>query len=134
MNGWYEGHQTEKYEYALLNSDFLLPDGIALRLLHYRSRHPEIHPILLLLRYRFYAQKSVKNLNGTDFLPSFLSGIKDPENYRIVLYGTYPDIVAQAAKHAEKTFGIEVVYQDGYSAFNFDLLSKDRTNMLLAGL
>lgn len=134
MTGWYEGHEPEDYKNALMKSDFLLPDGIALRLLYYRYKHPEVSALTTLFAYRYYASLSVGNLNGTDFLPQFLTHLESKKDYRLVLYGTFPEVVEKAAKYAKKAFKIETVFQDGYTPFDMKLLSADKTNILLVGM
>jgi UDP-N-acetyl-D-mannosaminuronic acid transferase (WecB/TagA/CpsF family) len=74
---------------------------------------------------------SVANLNGTDFLPQFLSHLDKPNEYRLVMYGTFPEVAEKAADYAVRNFGLETVWQDGYRPFDFSLLSKKKKNILL---
>ncbi len=84
--------KKQKLEQALLSSDFLLPDGIALRLL-----------------YKKHFGKEIPNLNGTDFLPYFLSSIPKDKKTELFLYGATEEVIQKAKEHAEKTFGLRVV-------------------------
>jgi len=67
------------YQHAILDADVVLPDGIALQIFHYLTK-----------------KKRLKNLNGTDFCPYFLSYIKDhytDRDMNVILYGTYPHLL-----------------------------------------
>jgi len=78
------------YKKILLRSDFLLPDGIALQLLYY---------FIALFGKISTDQKWLPNLNGTDFMPYFLSEAKKKygaQKLCLLLYGTKPDLVAKA--------------------------------------
>ncbi|NCP77405.1 hypothetical protein GW830_04760 [bacterium] len=72
--------EKENYRKALLSGDFLLPDGIALNLL-----------------YRKHFGKELPNLNGTDFLPCFLSNIPKDKKVEIFLYGATEETVQKSA-------------------------------------
>ena len=66
-----DGEKTEKekeYKKILLKSDFLLPDGIALQLFYAFAR--------LCGKVKSPNPYWLKNLNGTDFVPYFLSDLK----------------------------------------------------------
>lgn len=94
------------YQHAILNADLVLPDGIALQLFYF-----------------FAKRKRLKNLNGTDFCPYFLSYIKEhhPErNMSIILYGTYPHLL-EKTRQLLLDQGYNVVYaQDGYTNLDWD--------------
>lgn len=85
---------TKKNMYieALSKSDFLLPDGIALRILYHR-----------------YFGKTLSNLNGTDFLPYFLTHLPKRQKVEILLYGGTIDIVQKAAEYITDTFQYPVL-------------------------
>jgi UDP-N-acetyl-D-mannosaminuronic acid transferase (WecB/TagA/CpsF family) len=67
----------ESYFRALLSADLLLPDGVALALSHLRFKRPELSALPTLLQYQKFADSSLRNLNGTDFLPKFLSAASE---------------------------------------------------------
>jgi N-acetylglucosaminyldiphosphoundecaprenol N-acetyl-beta-D-mannosaminyltransferase len=109
------------YKKALLESDFLLPDGIALQLFYWiASRLKKIKTTMPRL----------PNLNGTDFGLSFLQHIQErfgADELQIILYGTYPGIL-EKTKEVLTDKGFEILYaQDGYT--NFD---RDQVEELLA--
>jgi len=63
---------------------------------------------LLIHRNRFPA-----NLNGTDFIPAYLSSVRDQA--KVYLFGGKPGIAIRAADTLEKQFGVNVVgVADGY--------------------
>lgn len=62
--------KRESYHDSLTRSDFLLPDGIALRTL-----------------YKKIYKKELPNLNGTDFLPFFLKNTPKEMPVEIIVYG-----------------------------------------------
>ena len=71
QNLFEDGEKTEKekeYKKILLKSDFLLPDGIALQLFYAFAR--------LCRKVKYPHHYWLKNLNGTDFVPYFLSDLK----------------------------------------------------------
>jgi len=93
----------KRYESALQGSDLLLPDGIALEILARRR-----------------IGKKLTNLNGTDFLPLFLSELTQKYQVRIFLYGGYEQDVQNAATFLRQTYDAEVsIVQNGYDAFDW---------------
>lgn len=100
------------YKKALLESDLLLPDGIALQLFYW---------IAWKLKKLTTKTPRLENLNGTDFWLFFLDWLqseKGRDNVELYLYGTYPGILEKT-----KTFlqdrGFSIAYsQDGFT--NFD--------------
>lgn len=106
------------YKKSILDSDFLLPDGIALQIFYFFAR-------------RFGKIKSKKyrlpNLNGTDFAPYFLDYLKNKiwqEKVKLVLYGTYPDLLDKTKLYLKNKW-FDVIYaQDGYTNFNREEFSK----------
>jgi len=100
------------YKKALLESDFLLPDGIALQLFYW---------IASKLKKIKTTMPRLPNLNGTDFGLAFLQHIQErfgKDELQIILYGTYPGIL-EKTKEVLTDKGFEILYaQDGYT--NFD--------------
>jgi hypothetical protein len=69
------------YRHAILDADFVLPDGIALQLFYFLAR-----------------KRWLANLNGTDFAPYCLQRLCEhygPDQVRIALYGTKPHLLAK---------------------------------------
>lgn len=111
------------YEHALLASDLLLPDGIALELLARRR-----------------VGKKLSNLNGTDFVPRFLYALSQKYKIRVFLYGTRPEIIPHTAEYIRSTFGLPVsVSIHGYTPFDWSAVAEcvkpddDTINILLVG-
>jgi UDP-N-acetyl-D-mannosaminuronic acid transferase (WecB/TagA/CpsF family) len=75
-----------RYLETLQKSDFLLPDGIALRLFIVRL---ESGSFLSFLQDRKKSLRDISNLNGTDFIPNFLSAIHTQRTREtlVFLYG-----------------------------------------------
>ena len=103
MNGWYKNTPSFEYRTAIQESDYLLADGIAFRLLHFAFFHPEIPRWKMLLCYPKYSRLAVANLNGTDFLPRVLESFQHTQT-RILLYGTTPEILPKAVEYVCKNF------------------------------
>lgn len=97
------------YKKALLESDFLLPDGIALNLI-----------------YKKYYNQTLPNLNWTDFIPYFLNKLKN-NNIPINLYifwwlKQYKDKIIE---HIATNYNIKILYfQDWYSDFDEQQFNK----------
>ena len=108
MSGWYTNTPESTYQKALQQTDIILADGIAFRLLHYAFFHPEIPRWKLLLHYRNYSKLAVENLNGTDFIPKLLQSFHG-KNVNVALYGTTPEILPKALVFAREQFGLSVV-------------------------
>lgn len=111
------------YELAILASDLLLPDGIALELLARRR-----------------LGKRLTNLNGTDFIPKFLREVSARYKVRIFLYGGPPEVVPNAAEYVRSTFGLCVpIVIHGYASFDWGAVEEcvkpddDTINVLLVG-
>lgn len=108
------------YEKALSSWDYLLPDGIALRLL-----------------YKKFYKKNISNLNWTDFIKFFLENFW--ENYELILFWAKDNTVRKATEYIENYLWIKVFYaQDGYKEFDFSKLDKikksNKSKILLTGL
>lgn len=129
-------NKTEKereYKKILLKSDFLFPDGIAMQLFYACAK---------LFRRIKTAHTRLPNLNGTDFIPYFLSEIKRTygnQKLCLLLYGTKEQRLEKAKKKLSFQ-GYNVIYaQDGYSDFNREAAEtaiaeyQDTINLLLVG-
>ena len=126
--------KTEKekeYKKILLKSDFLLPDGIALQLFYFLAK---------IFRRIEASRAWLANLNGTDFVPYFLSESKKRygnQKLCLLLYGTKPEFL-DIAEEKLRYQGYNVIYtQDGYSEFDWEAASQalceyqDTINILL---
>lgn len=102
MNGLYKDMDSA-YAQELLQADYLLPDGIALRLLHFARLHPELPGWKILLQYPKYSRLAIENKNGTDFAPEVIRAL--PKDTRIVMYGTTPVGMGPALVYARAQFG-----------------------------
>ena len=96
-----EANKDQKiYKQHLLESDFLLPDGIALQVFYF---------IACLVRRIKSSVFRLPNLNGTDFFPYFMNQVKkkygaDKINY--IFYGVYD----QRATTAQNQYGAAKAY------------------------
>lgn len=91
---------------ALEQWDFLLPDGIALGLL-----------------YKKHFGKELPNLNGTDFLPFFLSSLGKDSRAEVIIYGGTETVAEKSASHIRETFNIPVLsIQHGFSEFDWSTI------------
>ncbi len=106
------------YKKALLESDFLLPDGIALQLFYRMASK--------LKKIKTNTPR-LPNLNGTDFGLSFLEHIQErfgADELQIILYGTYPGIL-EKTKEVLTNKWFEILYaQDGYTNFDREQLEE----------
>lgn len=109
---------SSAYKKALLESDFLLPDGIALQIYYY---------IAAKLNRIKTSRPWLENLNWTDFGIDILNYIKETfgeDQLQLVLYGTYPGIL-EKTKAVLNEKGFSIVYaQDGYTNFDWDQLEE----------
>lgn len=81
-----------------------MPDGIALKLL-----------------YKKYFGKELPNLNGTDFLPYFLSNLPKDKKVEIFLYGATDEVVQKSATYITEIFDYLILSaQNGFGEFNWD--------------
>lgn len=105
---------------AVTSWDFLLPDGIALK-----------------LYYKKYFGLDLPNLNGTDFSEYVFSHLKK-DTFNLVLYGAKREVIEKAARNISIKHDIKVHYfQDGYSDFNFEVLQtlpEWKINIMMVGL
>lgn len=92
---------------AIINWDFLLPDGIALN-----------------LYYKKYFWVELPNLNWTDFSDYLLQNLKQ-WSFNLVLYWAKPEVIEKAARNIWIKYDLIVDYiQDWYSEFDFSALEK----------
>lgn len=105
----YDDSTKSEYIDALNQSDFLLPDWIALQ-----------------TYYKKKLWKSLSNLNWTDFLNLFLDRlVEDWYNLNISLFWWKQEVVDKAGEYIKNKYWIDVVYkQNGYSEFDFDAYDK----------
>lgn len=114
--------QQKEYRKFIMNSDFLLPDWMALQTYY-------------MMANRFWFNlptKRLSNLNWTDFVPLFLDEIKKrywSQRLKITLYWSKKEIVQECKNILSfKWFNIEYI-QDWYSDFNRDEFEKINKNM-----
>ena len=108
--------KTEKqreYKKILLKSDYLLPDGIALQIFYACAKYCK----------RVKSSRTwLSNLNGTDFVPYFLSEAKKKfwaQKLCILLYGTKEEYL-QKVEEKLKFQWFNVIYsQDWFSDFDW---------------
>ncbi|NOZ44285.1 MAG: hypothetical protein GXP45_04045 [bacterium] len=84
------------YHQALLNADFLLTDGIAIQLSYFLLKLFHKFPFSKKIPYR------LKNLNGTDFVPYFLSELQNrfgTHKINLILYGSLPSYQERIKKY-----------------------------------
>jgi len=91
------------YKQAIQNADMVLPDGIALQIFYFLGFRKRLH-----------------NLNGTDFCPAFLEHVHKHHTMNLILYGTYPDLLAQTKKYLEKKWYSVGYAQDGYDNLDWE--------------
>jgi UDP-N-acetyl-D-mannosaminuronic acid transferase (WecB/TagA/CpsF family) len=89
------------YKQHLLESDFLLPDGIALQVFYFIAR------LLRRIKSKIYR---LPNLNGTDFFPYFIKETKKrygAEKINYIFYGVYDqrEATLQNQYGAAKAYG-----------------------------
>ena len=111
------------YQDAILDADLILPDGIALQIFYFLAR-----------------KKWLTNLNGTDFAPYLMQELKKiygRQRFRVVLYGTYPHLLAKTKIFLEDKWYQIVYAQDGYTNLDWSQVEKslpyqkDTINLLL---
>ena len=111
------------YQDAIHDADVVLPDGIALQIFYFLAR-----------------RRWLSNLNGTDFAPYLLQKLTKKywsHKVRVVLYGTYPDLLAKTKIFLEKKWYQVVYAQDGYTNLDWNSVEnalphqEDTINVLL---
>ncbi len=111
--------KDQQYMDALMASDILLPDGIALQLLWYRLSH---------LWKTSSKPSRIPNHNGTDFVPYFLQTLTHEYSVRyrirIVLYWSYKHVVPRAHQKLSDQWYDVIYSQDGYNTFDRNKLAQ----------
>lgn len=106
--------EKELLKKALLSGDFLLPDGIALKLL-----------------YKKHFRKELPNLNGTDFLTYFLAHLPKDKKVEILLYGSTKKTIGQSSEYITETFKYPVVSaQNGFEEFDWSDIEPKKEGVL----
>ncbi len=121
--------EQKTYYNNLINSDFLLPDGIALQTFY-----------KVAYKLWYIPTEKIPNLNGTDFVPYFLEKAKkDKKKILIHLYGA-SDQTLQKSKEYFKQYGQIGYTHHGYGNLDdkeiqelVQKLSPTHTNILLIG-
>lgn len=108
------------YKKALLESDILLPDGIALQLFYRMAAK----------RKKISTKKErLDNLNWTDFWLFFIDRLQSEkwkDNVELYLYGTYPGILEKTKLFLQERWFSIAYSQDGFSNFDRDQVSEIR--------
>lgn len=101
-----------KYHNTLLQSDILFPDWLSVQVLN------------LIYNLRFAKKlKRLESINWTDFIKFLLEWLSIDYDLKLVLYGTYTDIISKSADKFTQ-LGYDVVYfQDGYTEFDWEKLN-----------
>ncbi len=106
------------YQKAILEWDFLLPDGIALQVFYYLAAiFGKIKP----------EKKRLSNLNWTDFVDYFLTTIKNQywsNKLQIALHWTKQEYIEKTKDIFVKHWYNVVYHQHGYEDLNWDKLEK----------
>ncbi len=108
------------YKKALLESDILLPDGIALQLFYW---------IAWKLKKLNTHKKRLENLNGTDFWLFFIDWLqseKGKDNVELYLYGTYPGILEKTKTFLQERWFNIAYAQDGFTNFDWEQVKEIR--------
>lgn len=112
---WVESEYTKSLNFW----DFLLPDGIALKM--YLKR---------------WYKKDIFNLNWTDFSEFFLQNI-DKDKVALYMYWWKKEVVKKASEYVKDKFDLDIkAFLDWYSTFDFDLFrwEKWKINILFVWL
>ena len=108
------------YLKSLKDCDFLLPDGIALK-----------------MYYEKYFKIKLHNLNWTDFW-EFLISFLNPLDINLILYWAKKEVIEKSIIYLKNKYNLDVFYsQDWYSEFDFEKiksLPKDKINIFLLWL
>lgn len=108
------------YFQSLKECDFLLPDGIALK-----------------MYYEKYFKIKLHNLNWTDFWEFLISSL-NPKDINLILYWAKEEVVEKSIIYLKDKYDLDVFYaQNWYSDFDFEKLKnldKDKINIFLLWL
>ena len=119
-----EKYEIQKlYKKNVLESDFLLPDGIGLQIFYWiLKKYSKLKKKEKINIHNEYKNKNrIDNLNWTDFIPSFLENLTHKfwtQKICLILYGTYKDVIEKTEKYFSYKWFNVVYYQDGYSEFD----------------
>lgn len=117
---WKKTTEQKEYKKYLLNSDFLLPDWIALQTFYKVAAK----------RLNNLPAKNLENLNWTDFVPYFLDEIKKrfwSQRIRLYFYWSKPEIAEECKTiYTKKWFNV-VYAQDWFSEFDWKQVKNDRS-------
>lgn len=115
------------YWRALMESDVLFPDGIALSLSYCRFSRPETNPLSMLFSYREMGDATLPNLNGTDLLPELLIRFRERfgSEARGFFYGTREETVAKAASAMSEKSGMPIGFRNGFEEFDAESFLSD---------
>ncbi|HMT01403.1 MAG TPA: WecB/TagA/CpsF family glycosyltransferase [Candidatus Absconditabacterales bacterium] len=125
LNNSFENQKNEpekKYFNALIQGDFLLPDGIAL---HLRAKAYQ--------RKHNLPRTGLSNLNGTDFIPKFLEFLGKTQKISLILYGASEKTLEKASLELKKQ-GYNIIHQqNGYEELNLSEINipKETIGVLL---
>lgn len=113
--GLFEPNIDTEYSRALMNGDFLLPDGIALQTYYKR---------------KFW--KNINSLNWTDFSDYVLTKLKD-KKINLIIYWAQSGIVDKAVDYIKNKYWIIVSYfQEWYSELDFSkIINNGELNILM---
>lgn len=113
---------ASSYYNALLTSDFLLPDGIALQ---------TFYAAAVSLDRVSSDRKRLANCNGTDLTLPLLQQL--PKDAQIHLYGAGPSVIQKAADFLRTQDITPVSITDGYNDFDRSKMDSEHKNILLIG-
>ena len=131
MQGFFTRNPHIQYIQTLESMDIVAADGIALTTLYTAWKRADVG-ILPLICKTPKVKETISNMNGTDFIPYFLSHIINKEKYRLVMFGAPEIILQKAVEYARRNFGLETVGQNGWGdPFDPALLSSDKINIVL---
>lgn len=122
ISNWILGNKTLNKEFlnSLEEGDFLLPDGIALRL--YAKKYFNLH---------------LDNLNWTDFSEYVLQNL-DKSDFNLIMYWAKKEVIQKAQENISQKYNIDIFYyQDWYSDFDFEKINSiwnDKINIVMVGL
>ena len=128
-NDLFEEYTSKPLKQILLDGDFLLPDGAALRTFWNFG-----YIFGGLSRLWIFWPKILSNINGTDFLPymiyDYISKV-GKDKVKLVIYGSQKAFQNKIIDFVKDNFGVELlVISDGYSEFDFSKLPAVNSNYI----
>lgn len=122
-NDLFQKETNKPLKQILLNWDFLLPDGAALR-----TFWKIWYKLWWLERVSISWPNSLSNINGTDFLPYIINDYISKvgkDKIKLVIYGSRAEFQDNIHDFITKNFDVELLYiQDGYTDFDHNKLQK----------